>query len=208
VPFDKVVIYPDKVELHKEGVVSHVKVSDVNYIKYCPETNVDAKYIINYLNLVMHVKEVEFRETSWIERVEEGCIVYERPPIEAAAKIIAEAAEHLREASELLSRFEIYQIIEYYEQHKGCSETYTWVTNKTGTKYWYWYLKCPHRTPSSIYLGKNPEGHRRRMAAARVVAEAYYRLKRVGLWELAEELAVAAKSLELSGVAEDVEGEV
>jgi hypothetical protein len=201
-PFDKVIVYPDKVELHKEGVVSQVKVTDVNYIKYCPEASGEAKYIVRYLDLAMYAKEVEFRETSWIERVEEECIVYKRPPIEAAAKIIAEAAKKLREVSELLSRTEIWQLIEYYEQHKGCSETYTWVANKTGTKYWYWYLKCPNKTPSSIYLGKSPEGYRARIDAARVVAEAFYRLGRTGLRELAEELAVAAKTLEKAGVTE------
>jgi hypothetical protein len=201
-PVDKVVVYPDKVEVHKEGVgVGYIKLSDVEWIKYCPDN--EFKHIIRVKGVgVAYVKELEFRETSWIEKVEGGCIRYERPPIEAAAKTVLELSKHLKAISELLSRTEIQQLIEYYEQHRGCSEVYTWVTNKAGTKYYYWYLKCPHKTPSSIYLGKSPEGHRARMAAARAVAEAYYKLKKLELRALAEELEEAAKSLVAAGVAQ------
>jgi hypothetical protein len=195
-PFDKVVVYPDKVELHKEGVVSQVKVSDVNYIKYCPETGGEAKYIVSYLNLAMYAGEVEFREVSWIEKMEEKCIIYEKPQFDAAARIATQIAARLREIAVLLRRAEIYQAVEYYEQHRGCSEVNTWVTNKVGTKYWYWYLKCPHKTPSSIYLGKSPEGHRRRMKLARAISEVYYRLSKLGLLELADELEHAFMEFE------------
>ena len=195
-------------ELHRGGAVSKIKVTDVRYIKYCPENDADTRYVVSFQNMTMYAREVEFREVSWIEKVEDRCIRYERPPIEAAATIALELSKHLKAISELLSKFEVHQTVAYYEQHKGCSEAYTWVTNKVGAKYWYWYLKCPHKTPSSIYIGKNPEGHRKRMKLARALSEAYYRLRKVGLRELAEELEEAAMELQLLGVEEGEREEV
>jgi hypothetical protein len=201
-PLDRVVVYPGKVEVHKEGMeVGYLKLSDVEWIKFCPDN--EFKHIIRVKGVgVVYVKELEFKGVSWIEKIEEGCIRYERPQFDAAARIATQVAARLRDIAILLSRTEVYQAVEYYEQHKGCSEVNTWVTNKVGTKYWYWYLKCPHKTPSSIYLGKNPEGHRKRMKLARALAEVYYRLKKVGLLELADELEHAFFDFEREEVAE------
>jgi hypothetical protein len=117
----------------------------------------------------------------------------------AAVKTALELSKQLKILSELMSRDEIKQLVEYYERYRGCSEAYTYVTNKVGTKYYYWYLKCPGKTPSSIYLGKSPERHRARMAVAKAVAEAYYMLEK--LRALADELENTAKSLEQIGKA-------
>jgi hypothetical protein len=201
-PIDKVVVYPDKVELHKGKDVIPVRLAAVEWIKYCPENQPGTKYIVRLSHTIMYAGELEFREVSWIEKVEEGCIRYEKPQFDIAARIATQIAARLREIAILLRRAEVYQVVEFYEQHKGCSEVYTWVTNKVGTKYWYWYLKCPHKTPSSIYLGKSPEGYRRRMRLARAISEVYHRLSKLGLLELADELEHAFFDFEREEVAE------
>lgn len=192
----------DKVELHKGGEIIPLRLSAVEWIKYCPESANEMKYIIRASHTAVYARELEFKGVSWIERVEEGCIRYERPQFDVAVRIAWQIAARLRDIAILLSRSEIYQAVEYYEQHKGCSEVNTWVTNKTGTKYWYWYLKCPHKVPTSIYLGKNPEEHRKKMRLARAIAEVYYRLKKVGLLELADELDHAGLDFEREEVGE------
>ena len=50
------------------------------------------------------------------------------------------------------------------------------VKNPAGTKYYYWYLKCPNKPISSIYLGPEGSGkvewYRRVKGVARSVAKA------------------------------------
>ncbi|WFO75656.1 hypothetical protein J4526_01880 [Desulfurococcaceae archaeon MEX13E-LK6-19] len=38
--------------------------------------------------------------------------------------------------------------------YDGYTLTYTWVLNKVGKKYYYYYLKSKTRKPTSIYIGK------------------------------------------------------
>jgi hypothetical protein len=73
---------------------------------------------------------------------------------------------------------------------------YTWVENRSGSRYWYWYLKCPGRRPSSVYLGASPEAHRALAEAAEAVARVQRALANLSLGELAGQLAEAARKLE------------
>jgi hypothetical protein len=112
------------------------------------------------------------------------------------AGLLLELSEHLLAVQEILSRPELQWLTAYREKHKGCSEAYTWVENRAGSRYWYWYLKCPRRRPSSVYLGASPEAHRALMEAARAVARVQRALAGLNLGELAGQLAEAARRLE------------
>ncbi len=112
------------------------------------------------------------------------------------AGLLAELSGHLLAVQEILSRPEIQRLASYRERHRGCGEAYTWVRNRAGSKYWYWYLKCPRRRPSSVYLGSSPEAHRALMEAAGVLARVQRALAKLDLGELATQLAEAAKKLE------------
>jgi hypothetical protein len=148
-------------------------------------------------------QELSFKGVTWLERVEEGtgCVVYEGPGFEAASRILVEASRKLREALELLSRPEVAGLVEFYNQYRGCSPEYTWVRNPAGTKYWYWYLKCPNRFIKSIYMGKSIEPYKVRLEAARVVADATRRLI-PALESIAGELEQVANKLVLGEVGE------
>jgi hypothetical protein len=112
------------------------------------------------------------------------------------AGLLLELSGHLLAVHEILSRPEIRQLASYRERHRRCSEAYTWVRNKAGSRYWYWYLKCPQRRPSSVYLGSSPEAHRALAEAAGAVARVRRALADLGLGELAGQLAEAAGKLE------------
>jgi hypothetical protein len=152
--------------------------------------------------LLYVAKELSFK-TTWIEREEPetGCVVYEGPSFESAARLLAEASRKLREAVELLSRPEVQSLVEFYNQYRGCSPEYTWVKNPAGTKYWYWYLKCPDRFIKSIYMGKSIGGFKSKLEAARVVADIARRLV-PALEGIAGELEAAASKLVLGEVGE------
>jgi hypothetical protein len=152
--------------------------------------------------LLYRAQELSFK-TTWIERQEPetGCIVYEGPSFEAASKLLLEASRKLREALELLSRPEVQSLVDYYNQYRGCSPEYTWVKNPAGTKYWYWYLKCPDRFIKSIYMGKSLGPFNTRLEAARVVADAAKRLL-PALESIAGELEAAAQKLVAGELAE------
>jgi hypothetical protein len=112
------------------------------------------------------------------------------------ARLLLELSGHLLAVQEALSRPEIQRLAGYYGRHRGCSEAYTWVENRAGSRYWYWYLKCPRRRPSSVYLGSSPEAHRALMEAARAVAGVQRALAGLNLGGLAGQLAEAARRLE------------
>jgi hypothetical protein len=112
------------------------------------------------------------------------------------AGLLLELSGHLLAIQEMLSRPEVRSLAAYRERHRGCSEAYTWVENRAGSKYWYWYLKCPGRRPTSVYLGAGPEAHRALMEAAEAVARVQRELADLDLGELASKLAEAARRLE------------
>ncbi len=43
----------------------------------------------------------------------------------------------------------------YTEKYNGYTLELTWVRNKVGKRYYYWYLKSKHRSPKSIYIGRS-----------------------------------------------------
>jgi prefoldin subunit 5 len=60
------------------------------------------------------------------------------------------------------------ELAELYENLKNCSEEYTWVLNKQGKRYYYYYLKCKTGDKRSIYIGKTPEGYNQFRKAAQL----------------------------------------
>jgi hypothetical protein len=120
----------------------------------------------------------------------------ERGGVGGVAGLLLELSGHLLAVQEILSSPEIRQLAAYRERRRGCSEAYTWVENRSGSRYWYWYLKCPGRRPASVYLGASPEAHRALMEAAEAVAGVRRALAGAGLGELAGRLAEAARKLE------------
>jgi hypothetical protein len=112
------------------------------------------------------------------------------------AGLLLELSGHLLAIQEILSRPEVQSLAAYRERHRGCSEAYTWVENRSGSRYWYWYLKCPRRRPTSVYLGASPETHRTLMEAAETVVRVQRALANLNLGELAGQLAEAARKLE------------
>jgi len=63
------------------------------------------------------------------------------------------------------------ELAELYENLKNCSEEYTWVLNKQGKRYYYYYLKCKSGDKRSIYIGKTPEGYNQFRKAAALAHE-------------------------------------
>jgi hypothetical protein len=63
------------------------------------------------------------------------------------------------------------QLAELYENLKNCVEEYTWVLNKQGKRYYYYYLKCKGKETKSIYIGKTPEGYNQFRKAAQLAHE-------------------------------------
>ena len=47
--------------------------------------------------------------------------------------------------------------LQYLGMYRNCSITLTWVKNKVGRKYWYYYFKCRSGKPRSVYLGNKSE---------------------------------------------------
>jgi len=184
------------------GWVEH-RLEEVRRLATCESPGVGLTHaLVVRGGLLYRAQELSFK-TTWIERVEPetGCIVYEGPSFEAASKLLQEASKKLREALELLSRPEVAQLVDYYNQYRGCSPEYTWVKNPAGTKYWYWYLKCPDRFIKSIYMGKSLGAFNTRLEVARVVADAAKRLL-PALESIAGELEAAAQKLTLGELAE------
>lgn len=71
------------------------------------------------------------------------------------------------------------QLAELYENLKNCSEEYTFVYNKQGKKYYYYYLKCKSGGKKSIYIGKSPEGYNQLRKAASLAFQLKTRLDAV-----------------------------
>jgi len=68
--------------------------------------------------------------------------------IEEKIKMIKELLREIHRASAI-----IHHLKTLADKYSGCTEEYTYVYNKMGKQYHYWYLKCPDKNPSSIYLG-------------------------------------------------------
>jgi DNA mismatch repair ATPase MutS len=60
------------------------------------------------------------------------------------------------------------ELADLYENLKNCTEEYTWVLNKQGKRYYYYYLKCKTGDKRSIYIGKTPEGYNQFRKAAQL----------------------------------------
>jgi hypothetical protein len=203
----RIEVHPNKIYITtKDGGKVEFNVTDVKRLATCPSSHKGG--LVHALvvrgGVLYEAEELSFKGVVWVEREEKetGCVAYERPRFESAAKLLLELAKKLKEVSELLTRAEIAELIEFYEQHKRCSTEYTWVLNQVGAKYYYWYLKCPSGAIKSIYLGKSPGFYEARMAAARVATEAYIKLSKLDLRGVAEELEDAAKKLGLAELGE------
>lgn len=201
----RVEVHPDKVRVLKlDGGWVEFRLLDVRRLATCRSNTGESFHaLVVRGGLMYRAQELQFKGVTWIERVEEGtgCVVYESPGFEVAAKILVEASRKLKEALELLSRPEVQALVEFYNQYRGCSPEYTWVRNPAGTKYWYWYLKCPDRSIKSIYMGKSIGPFNSRLEAARVVADVAKRLV-PALERVAGELEAAANKLVLGEVSE------
>jgi len=92
-----------------------------------------------------------------------------REALESIKRQLEIIEENVEEIAKLAVRFK--PLAELYAQFKGCTEEYTYVYNKQRKQYYYWYLKCPGKNPSSIYLGSSREGYNIIKNAARIVAE-------------------------------------
>jgi hypothetical protein len=88
---------------------------------------------------------------------------------------------------ELVRESGLLDLAELYEDLKNCTEELTWVLNKAGKRYYYYYLKCKGRRPRSIYVGKSPEGYNQLRRAAALAHELKARV---------EALQVAIRELE------------
>jgi prefoldin subunit 5 len=95
------------------------------------------------------------------------------------------------------------ELAELYENLKNCSEEYTWVLNKVGKRYYYYYLKCKGKEAKSIYIGKTPEGYNQIKRAAALAHELKSRLEAVeaALRELEKTLAELRESSALLDLA-------
>jgi prefoldin subunit 5 len=84
-----------------------------------------------------------------------------RDQLQRALESIKQQLDVLRESVEEIKKLAGYfkPLAELYEKFKGCTEEYTYVYNKQRKQYYYWYLKCPGKNPSSIYLGSSREGY-------------------------------------------------
>jgi hypothetical protein len=202
----RIEVHPNKVYVvTRDGKRIEFNINDVRRLATCPSQNGGVIHALVVRGGASYIaEEIVFKGVVWVEREEKetSCVVYERPKFESAAKLLLELSRKLKEVSELLTRAEIVQLVDFYEQHKRCSTEYTWVLNPIGKKYWYWYLKCPSGYIKSIYLGKSPGFYEARMAAARVVAEVHRKLSGLDLRGMAEELEEAAKKLGLAELGE------
>jgi hypothetical protein len=190
--------------LKMDGGWVEYRLEDVRRLVTCDSPGVGLTHgLVVRGGLLYRAQELQFKGVTWVERFEPetGCVVYEGPSFESASRLVLEASRKLREALELLSRPEVAQLVEYYNQYRGCSPEYTWVKNPAGVKYWYWYLKCPDRFIKSIYMGKSLGTFNTRLEAARVVADATRRLI-PALESIAGELEQAANKLVLGEAGE------
>jgi len=80
----------------------------------------------------------------------------------------------------LLRESGLLELAELYENLKNCSEEYTYVYNKIGKKYYYYYLKCKEGPRRSIYIGKTPEGYNQFKKAAALAHELKTKLEAAG----------------------------
>jgi hypothetical protein len=204
-PAKRIEVHEGKVRvLRKDGSHVEYRLMDVRRLVTCRGSGGELFHaLVVRGGLAYKAQELSFKGVAWIERPEPGtdCVVYESPGFEAASKLLLEAARKVREALEILSRPEIQSLVEFYNQYRGCSPEYTWVKNPAGTKYWYWYLKCPDKAIKSIYMGKSLGAFNTRLEAARTVAEATKRLI-PALESMAGELEQAAQRLTLGELAE------
>ncbi len=72
---------------------------------------------------------------------------------------------------EVLRHLKLSEFIDIYERLKSCTEHYSWVLNKAGKRYYYYYLKCKDQKPATIYIGKTPEGYNIIKRVARIAIE-------------------------------------
>jgi hypothetical protein len=68
--------------------------------------------------------------------------------------------------TKLIRESGLLELADLYENLKNCVEEYTYVYNKAGKKYYYYYLKCKSGGKKSIYIGKSPEGYNQFRKAA------------------------------------------
>lgn len=83
--------------------------------------------------------------------------------LERAEEVITALETRLRDAEDALrdvykASTLIHHIQHLAERFSGCTEEYTYVYNSQRKAYHYWYIKCPGKKPSSIYLGKSGGG--------------------------------------------------
>jgi len=201
----RIEVHPGKVVvLRKDGGSVEYRLVDVRRLVTCKGSGGELFHaLVVRGGLMYRAEELSFKGVAWIERPqpETDCVAYESPGFEVASKLLLEASKKIREALELLERPEIQSLVEFYNQYRGCSPEYTWVKNPAGTKYYYWYLKCPDKTIKSIYMGKSLGTFKARLEAARAVAEAAKRLI-PALESMAGELEQAAQRLTLGELAE------
>ena len=120
--------------------------------------------------------------------------------VEGALREISSSVVELREVYsrvvELMRKSGLLQLAELYENMKNCVEEHTYVYNKVGKKYYYYYLKCKGKTQRSIYIGKSPEGYNRVKAAARLAYELKSRIEALSI--ALRELSNTVRELELN----------
>ncbi|MGC9226846.1 hypothetical protein [Caldivirga sp.] len=63
----------------------------------------------------------------------------------------------LRRLGDVLKISEWGNLVRLYEDYGDCHLERTWVRNKVGRRYYYYYLKCRGRGVRSIYLGKEAD---------------------------------------------------
>jgi hypothetical protein len=131
-----------------------------------------------------------------------GELVVNRKDIDALEKACKNILEEYRALVETLKRLKLLELVEVYEKLKGCSEHYSWVLNKAGKRYYYYYLKCKDQKPATIYIGKSPEGYNSIKHAARRAVELKLVLDRLrrDLNELEVALGAFRESLITLGV--------
>jgi hypothetical protein len=96
--------------------------------------------------------------------------------LERAGEVIAALESRLRDVEETLrdvyrASALIHHVQQLAERFSGCTEEYTYVYNSQRKAYYYWYIKCPDKKPSSIYLGKSGGGLRAIKNAGRAAEE-------------------------------------
>jgi hypothetical protein len=96
--------------------------------------------------------------------------------------------------TKLLRESGLLELAELYDNLKNCTEEYTWVLNKAGKRYYYYYLKCKGKETKSIYIGKSPEGYNQLRKAAQLAFQLKTRLEAVAA--AMRELEEAVRELE------------